>query len=340
MKTFNCPNCQNPIFFENTQCENCSTLLSYNPLKECFDATIDLNPSELCKNQSLDICNWSTKGSSQENFCIACSLNREVPNPQNNSSFVKWKNLEPAKHRLIYQLLKLGLPIASKLEKTDGIAFDFLSENNEQKALTGHANGVVTILLSEADSVKREQLKKDMNEPYRTLLGHFRHEIGHYYWDVLFDEKNIKKYRAIFGDERINYGEALQIHYKNGAPKNWNQNFISEYASSHSWEDWAESWAHYLHLMDTLETANAFGVSFKRNKFPLKTLTNATCPNPYTTKSFKTIFNSSVALTCMANSLNRSMGLDDTYPFVIAEPVYKKLNFIHSILTKHRLQKE
>lgn len=338
MKTFSCPNCQNPIFFENTQCEECLTHISYNPLSECFESNNHLDTTDLCKNQSLDICNWSTKGSNQEDFCIACSLNREVPNHKNTISFVKWKNLEPAKHRLIYQLLKLGLPIASKLEKEDGIAFDFLSENNKQNALTGHANGVVTILLSEADAVKREQLKQDMNEPYRTLLGHFRHEIGHYYWDVLFNDHNKDKYRAIFGDERINYAEALEKHYKNGAPKDWNKNFISEYASSHSWEDWAESWAHYLHIMDTLETANTFGVSFKLSSFPLKNPKKATCPNPYKTKSFKTIFDSSVALTCMANSLNRSMGLDDIYPFVTPEPVYKKLVFIHKVLHEYRLK--
>ncbi|NIJ45549.1 hypothetical protein FHR24_002017 [Wenyingzhuangia heitensis] len=335
MKTFNCPNCQNPIFFENTQCEKCFTHVSYNPMTESFEANEQLQPNDLCKNQSLNICNWSVAGSHQENFCLACSLNREVPNPKDLNGFDKWENLEPAKHRLIYQLLKLKLPIFSKLEKENGIAFDFLSENNKQKAVTGHANGVITILLSEADSVHREVLRKQMNEPYRTLLGHFRHEVGHYYWDLLFDENNIDKCRAIFGDERINYGEALQNHYKNGAPTKWNENYISEYASSHPWEDWAESWAHYLHLMDTLETANAFGVSFKLKKYPLKNLTKAICPNPYETTSFKTIFDSSVALTCMANSLNRAMGLSDIYPFVIPKAVYKKLNFIHNVLSNY-----
>ena len=146
------------------------------------------------------------------------------------------------------------------------------TENNDENAVTGHADGVVTIILTEADSVHREQLRKQMNEAYRTLLGHFRHEIGHYYWELLFNDSNIESYRQVFGDERLDYSEALEKHYKNGAPNNWNQNYISEYATSHPWEDWAETWAHYLHLMDTLETANSFGISFSPDKDYVKKL--------------------------------------------------------------------
>ncbi|MGY5351294.1 zinc-binding metallopeptidase family protein [Wenyingzhuangia sp. IMCC45533] len=334
MKIFSCPNCCTSLFFENTQCEKCHTLLIYNPITKKFE---DLKKNaRVCKNYQLDICNWLIDENSNSDLCTACSLNREVPNSSNLENFKKWKNLEAAKHRLIYQLLNLELPLISQLEDENGIAFDFLSDKNKYNAVTGHANGVVTILLSEADSVHREQLRKKMEEPYRTLLGHFRHEIGHYYWELLFDEHNINEFRGIFGDERISYAESLKKHYKNGAPKNWNHNFISEYASSHPWEDWAETWAHYLHMMDTLETAHSFDVSFQQKFNALGKQVTYQCPDPYATKKINKIFEASVSLTCMANSLNRSMGLPDIYPFVIPQAVYHKLKFIHNLLASYR----
>lgn len=334
MKIFECPNCHAAIFFENTMCQQCNKSIGYNHFLDTFEIpnTNNTNFSKLCSNYNVGVCNWLVDSTQNEKFCLACSLNRTVPNPTNGTDFEKWKKLEIAKHRLIYQLLKLQLPVHSKITHANGITFDFLSENNEEGVLTGHDNGVVTIILSEADSAHREQLKKQMNEAYRTLLGHFRHEIGHYYWELLFNEANIKSYRANFGDERLDYGEALKKHYNNGAPKDWNQNYISEYASSHSWEDWAETWAHYLHIMDTLETANSFGIYFNPEKKAIKKLAHNACPNPYETKEFNTIFEASLSLTCAANSLNRSMGLPDIYPFVVPNPVIKKITFIHNLL--------
>ncbi|CAH8282040.1 hypothetical protein EV196_11023 [Mariniflexile fucanivorans] len=334
MKIFECPNCKSPVFFENTICENCNTSIGYNHYLDAFDIPNNNqdNFSKLCSNFNLGVCNWLVDNNVNTEFCLACSLNRTVPNRSNTDHFNKWVKLETAKHRLIYQLLKLKLPIKSKLQDENGIAFDFLSENNKENAVTGHADGVVTIILTEADSVQREQLRKQMNEAYRTLLGHFRHEIGHYYWELLFNDSNIESFRQVFGDERLDYSEALEKHYKNGAPNNWNQNYISEYATSHPWEDWAETWAHYLHLMDTLETASGFGMSFYPNKEYVKKLVIDTCPNPYFTENFKDIFDASIALTCVANSLNRSMGLPDIYPFIVPDKVIQKLTFIHNLL--------
>ncbi|MDG1728338.1 MAG: putative zinc-binding metallopeptidase [Algibacter sp.] len=269
---------------------------------------------------------------------MACQLNRKIPNESDKESFEKWRKLEIAKHRLIYQLSKLKLPLQSKIKTDDGIAFDFISANNKEKKLTGHANGIITILLSEADSVHREQLKKQMDEPYRTLLGHFRHEIGHYYWTLLFKNNDLQNFRNLFGDEQSDYGESLKSYYSYGAPLNWNVNYISKYASAHPWEDWAETWAHYLHIMDTLETANALGMSFSASNTPTQqNITTTICPNPYKIHNFKIIFDASIALTCAANSLNRSMGLPDIYPFVIPAPVYKKLAFIHALLYNNYL---
>ena len=335
MKQFNCPKCSSTIYFENTRCESCRSNIGYEFQTEEFVLVenIPSNKYQHCLNYNDAVCNWVVEAKSSPTLCIACKLNRGVPNPADLENFSKWQKLEFAKHRLVYQLQKLRLPLKPKIENRQGLAFDFLSENNREHVKTGHADGVVTIILSEADSVHREQLRKQMDEAYRTLLGHFRHEIGHYYWPLLFDNKSLNQFRTHFGDETIDYSEALENHYKNGAPENWQDNYISKYASSHPWEDWAETWAHYLHIIDTLETANSLGIEFRDSKGKLK----VKCPNPYKEDNFEAIFDSSMELTRAANSLNRAMGLTDIYPFVVAKPVYKKLEFIHNILQGHDL---
>lgn len=335
MKHFACPKCSNTVYFENVQCESCGSYIGYEFATEKFvlvENTLQEN-YHYCINYNNAVCNWVLEASSSSSFCKACELNRKVPNPTDVENFEKWQKLEIAKHRLVYQLKKLGLPLKPKIENERGLAFDFLSENNDENVKTGHADGVVTIILSEADSVHREQLRMQMDEPYRTLLGHFRHEIGHYYWPLLFEGKYLNTFRKLFGDEQLNYSDALQNHYKNGAPGNWQLNFISKYASSHPWEDWAETWAHYLHIMDTLETANNLKISFQNSKRER----NINCPDPYNTKNFKRIFDSGMELTRAANSLNRSMGLSDIYPFIVPQPVYQKLEFIHKLLKKANL---
>lgn len=334
MKIFECPNCKSPVFFENTTCQYCHTTLGYHSFLDTFEMpnAIGENKRIFCANYNLGVCNWFVDTREDSQFCLACSLNRTVPNRSETDYFEKWQKLEIAKHRLVYQLLKLKLPVKSKLKYDDGICFDFLSKNNSKKALTGHANGVITIILTEADSVHREQIRKQMNEPYRTLIGHFRHEIGHYYWTRLFNHLNIDAYRNLFGDERLDYGTALENYYKNGASNTWNLNYISKYASSHSWEDWAETWAHYLHLMDTLETAHSLGIHFNPEQPHVKKLVSSDCPNPYKTSDFNVIFKASVSLTSSVNSLNRSMGLPDIYPFVVPQNVVNKLSFMHTLL--------
>ncbi|WP_111309826.1 zinc-binding metallopeptidase family protein [Confluentibacter sediminis] len=337
MKIFKCPNCSSPAFFENTTCQYCNTALGYNHYLDIFEIPENFHDNtrghlKLCSNHQWGVCNWLVTHNESSEFCLACSLNRVVPNRSDIGNFEKWQKLEIAKHRLIYQLLKLKLPIKSKSLYEEGMAFDFLSNNKDENIYTGHADGVVTILLTEADSVHREQLRKQMNEPYRTLLGHFRHEIGHYYWTLLFNDSNIEGYRKLFGDERVDYGEALKDYYKKPDSNNWKNNYITKYASSHSWEDWAETWAHYLHLMDTLETAHSLGMEFSPEEQHIQKLVVDKCPNPYSTKNFQDIFNASVALTCSVNSLNRSMGLPDIYPFVVPDKVVEKLTFIHNLL--------
>jgi hypothetical protein len=249
-----------------------------------------------------------------------------------------WYRLEVAKRRLVYSLIALSLPVQNKDDDPDrGLAFEFLSGSTASQGtpiLTGHAEGVITINIAEANDVEREKRRLAMREPYRTLLGHFRHEIGHYYWDrlVRFSDR-LDSFRELFGDERIDYQQALEHHYEHGAPADWQQRFVSAYASSHPWEDWAESWAHYLHMTDTLETAAATGLSLKprrRDEPTLKAQTKLPLQS-----SFDQMIENWLSLTYVLNNLSRGLGLPDGYPFVLSEPVIEKLRFIHETVIDH-----
>jgi len=338
MKIFACPVCDSDIYFENIQCGSCKTQLGFDAERLEFsvfsnnqihiDSDADTR-KRLCANSTFNVCNWLVEAES-DTLCKCCQLNGVVPDIGDAESYEKWQKLEFAKHRLVYQLLLLCLPMAPKKDNNDeGLTFDFLSKDNPDGLMTGHANGTITILLNEADSVEREQLRKSLSEPYRTLIGHFRHEVGHYYWPYLIRGERLIEFRTLFGDESVDYGKSLKAHYKNGAPSDWSDSYISVYASCHPWEDWAETWAHYLHLLDTLETAHWSGMGLtmcKRGSIPER------CPNPYFVENFKEIFDWSVALCIAGNSLNRSMGLPDIYPFVIPDKVYYKLEFIHNLM--------
>jgi hypothetical protein len=347
MKVFSCSNCNNLIYFENSVCLKCKFQLGFDSASLSM-VTLKAGSNnqysnirdkkqvfKYCKNAEFSTCNWLIPVGQETAYCKACELNRIIPDLTNPDNLKRWMNIEAAKHRLVYSLLRLHLPVEKKIgDEEKGIAFDFLTEfSPNQKVLTGHDNGTITLNTDEADEAERVRHKEDLGENYRTLLGHFRHEIGHYYWDVLIrDTKNIEGYRTLFGDERLDYSQALQNHYKNGAPANWRENYISAYATSHAWEDWAETWAHYLHLMDTLETAFAFGIKIQPGiKADLKGIQAAIKEDPYQIKDFKQIFDWWLPLSFAVNSLNRSMGYSDFYPFFIPEPVFKKLKFIHEL---------
>ena len=194
--------------------------------------------------------------------------------------------------------------------------------------------------LSGADDVEREKLRVDLGESQRTLIGHFRHEIGHYYWDRLIkDTQRLPVFRNIFGDETFDYDEALKQYYSRPHSDAWKDNFISAYASSHPWEDWAETWAHYLHIVDTMETAYSFGMTLKpRSSDPGNDMSAREDIDPYVTKDFEDIIQRWLPLSFVMNSLNRSMGMKDSYPFVINEAVKIKLNFIHETIRNRSIQ--
>jgi hypothetical protein len=205
--------------------------------------------------------------------------------------------------------------------------------------MTGHDNGLITIALEEADDAERERRRTQMGEPYRTLLGHFRHEVGHYFWDVLVrDSGHLDACRAIFGDDTLDYNTALQTHYQNGPPADWQDNFVSAYATTHPWEDWAETWAHYLYIIDTLEMASAFGIRVQPRVTRDETLSTNIDLDPYQAVDMQEIIEAWLPLTFAMNSLARATGNPDLYPFVLSPAVVRKLAFVHEVA--HNLQAE
>jgi len=353
MKLFSCQGCGQLLYFENVRCENCGRPLGYlTDITEisALDPQDDGSWSVLaaprhaykfCNNYNAGMCNWMVPADDETGFCVACRHNRVIPDLSVPGNDVLWRKIETAKHRLFYSLLRLGLPLENRADDPEhGLAFDFLADPPETHAagvMTGHDNGLITLALKEADDVTREKVRGEMGEPYRTLLGHFRHEIGHYFWDrlVATDEHRLAEFRTLFGDDRQDYDQALKRHYDEGPPPDWQDNTISMYATMHPWEDFAETWAHYLHIVDTLETAGAFGLKVRPRR-ARGALAAEIDFDPYKADMDRLI-DSWLPVEFATNSMNRSMGLTDLYPFLLSAKVIEKLNYIH-VLT-HPAQK-
>lgn len=351
MKLFQCQNCGNAIHFDNTACVSCGMRLGFLPQTGQLSAMTpdtdggwrplaDPDHSYIsCDNAAYDACNWLVPADSGRTVCEACRHNHMVPDLTVPQNLVAWRKLEGAKHHLFYSLLRWHLPAPDRTEDpAHGLAFDFLADTTAptglQRVLTGHDDGLITINIAEADDAEREKRRTSMGEPYRTLLGHFRHEVGHYYWDVLVrDGGRLEAFRAIFGDETADYGEALKAHYENGPPANWQDAYISSYATAHPWEDFAETWAHYLHMVDALETAGSFGLTVKPRIANATELEAEITFSPYKAKNADELIEAFVPLTVAINAINRSMGQPDLYPFVLSAPVMQKLQFIHDIVS-------
>ena len=275
-------------------------------------------------------------------LCIACRLNRTIPNLEDPDNARYWGRIEVAKRRLVSELLALGLPVKSKVDEdaAHGLMFDFLrSPSQGPRVLTGHASGLITLNVEEADDAKREKMRLDMRESYRTLLGHFRHEVGHYYWDRLVaDGSWLQPFRVLFGDERADYAAALKANYANGPPADWPDRYISSYASTHPWEDWAETWAHYLHVVDTLGTAQGFGLDAGDIDGIIQPFERSAlyAPDDAGAEHFLALINAWVEMTMVLNELARSMGQPDFYPFVMSKPVVAKLQFVYLVVQDAR----
>jgi len=357
MKLFQCAACDQILFFENALCTRCGHALAYlpegarlTPLEptEASESTgeyLALSPDlkkakvRVCKNYAAGVCNWAIRAEEKDEFCRSCRLTTVIPNLGDADHADGWARLEAAKRRLLYTLYGLGLPVESKAESPErGLAFAFKNDEKDEKVLTGHADGLITINVAEADDPFREKMRKKLAEGYRTLLGHFRHEIGHYYWDRLVkDTDQLASFREKFGDESASYEESVKRHYEQGPPPEWQNSFVSAYATMHPWEDFAETWAHYLHMVDTLETARAYRLTARPTVKPADTdLTLQTTRLDFT--DFDDLAGAWVTLTLAINSLNRSMGLNDPYPFVLSTPAIEKVRFVHDLIEQNAKQ--
>ena len=333
MKLFRCSSCGQALFFENTRCQTCGQQLAYLPDLNTV-SPIDPSRYRLCDNYvHHDVCNWAIPIERNSPLCISCELNVDIPPIDTPDLKFAWARLETAKRRLLYSLLALGLPLDGRTPDNEkGLAFSFKSSSATETVFTGHSQGLITINIAEADDPFREKTRQEMGEPYRTLLGHFRHEIGHYYWDLLvMGRGRLEPFRALFGDETLDYASQQKRHYEEGPPANWRERFVTAYASMHPWEDWAETFAHYLHIVDTLETARAYGVALRP-----KAASGAPLPDMTARRldfdHFDDLIGAWFPLTIALNSLNRSMGLPDLYPFVLSEPAIAKLRLVHEII--------
>ncbi|HWN97018.1 MAG TPA: putative zinc-binding metallopeptidase, partial [Methylomirabilota bacterium] len=234
-----------------------------------------------------------------------------------------------------YTLLRLRLPIeGTPQENFPPLRFRFLSDSPAgSPVMTGHNEGVITINVAEADDAERERRRVALHEPFRTLLGHLRHEIAHYYWNVLMaNTSHLNRFRALFGDERCDYTSALQNYYQQSAPADWQSRHVSAYAAAHPWEDWAETSAHYLHIVDTVETAASFGLALKPKHPDAKAMTADPRKALSGDGSFNRLLENWLPLTYALNELNRGMGLPDLYPFVLSAVAIEKLQFVHDVL--------
>jgi hypothetical protein len=350
MRLFQCQACRNIVYFENNACEKCQHRLAFLPENEALsalepsgDAWLPLlqnqrgTPRRFCANAVHDACNWLTPPGTDDLYCIACRHNALIPDISIAANLRGWQRIEFAKHRLIYSLLRWKLPLQNRiLDPAHGLVFNFPAEppaGNGPRVVTGHDNGVITVALIEADNVEREKRRGQMHEPYRTLLGHFRHEVGHYYWDLLVrDSGKLEVSRSVFGDDSQDYQVALNRHYSQGAPLDWQDHFVSTYATTHPWEDFAETWAHYLHIVDTLEMASSFGMQVRPNLDANGGHTVRIDFDPYTSKESQQIIDAWLPFVFAMNSVSRAMGQGDLYPFVLAPAVLKKLDFMHKLI--------
>ena len=350
MRAFSCGVCRNLLVAENSVCVACGTAQGFSPAAMRF-LPVDVvsgasaDGAVQCGNLAAAGCNWLVDDGHASGLCASCRLTRTRPNDDDPAAMTQWGSTEAAKRRLVYQLLDLGLSVVPRSDDPRGLAFDLLS-STWSRVVTGHADGVVTIDLAEGHDAHREAMRVQMGEPYRTMLGHLRHEVGHYYWQVLVRGRRpgatdppcvetpaLQRFRVLFGDERSDYAAALQRHYGQGPPAGWEGGHVSAYATAHPWEDWAETFAHYLHIRDTLQSAAAYGMVVTGPEEPgAADMVALPLEDNPAGEGIGPIVGTWLPLTYALNAVNRSMGSGDLYPFTLTPPVIAKLGVVHDLV--------
>ena len=347
--------CGASLFRENTSCLRCGALTGYLPdcgwllafaqVRQTVPGSIPTYTSPLpalarrtfkpCTGRSTaHQCNWMIDVSDPATQCLSCSLTRTIPDLSRPGATDRWAAAEHAKRHVLIQLLRLRLPIRSRYTHPDGVWFDFLDPPaGGPPLLTGHADGLITLNLAEADPAQRALFQKQMGESYRTLTGHLRHELAHYYWERFArDPAWLQQSQNLFGDHRRDYAQALAAYHQNGPAADWSTRFISPYASSHPWEDWAETFAHYLHMEEALHTASRLGLDLSRLHLRADSFNRAALqtPNgPPLDHQFLDAIDRWVLLSLTANELNAALGHPCAYPFILNPAIVAKLHAIH-----------
>lgn len=351
MRAYACPACQGFVDFEDLTCRSCHRDVALHHETSQFHLLdpegtwIDGRRWDACPNREWG-CNWLVAEDSGSPWCFSGSLIRRRPDPDDTLALEKLADTSAQLRHLVYQLLELGLPVSSYDQQEGGLAFDLISsQSTGEKVTIGHADGVITIDLVESLDAYRESLRVRLGEPYRTMLGHLRHEVGHYFQNILVERRGgdlLDRCRTVFGDERASYADAIARHYRTGAPSNWREEYISEYATMHPWEDFAECFAHYLHITDTLDTAAWSGLVLRATRTPVDQRTDIAPPKSYHEASFDEILEDWHWASLLLNRINRSMGKGDLYPFAIIPAVARKLTFVHEVVrtTAARLSPE
>ena len=338
MRAFACPTCDLLVLFESSQCVRCGSELGFEPVSgEVVAGPFGPEaPWTRCANSTIAACNWVVDPRGPHQLCLSCRLTATRPDDGDPEVHQQFLDTESAKRRLVFNLLEVGLPVTPRADDPSaGLAFDLLSSRHGPVTI-GHDDGLISLDLEESDDAHREQVRNQLHEPYRTMLGHLRHEVGHYYWTILVEgTDDLGRFRELFGDEQADYQAAIDRHYAQGPPPGWPDRFVSAYATMHPWEDWAESFAHYLHIRATLQTAAAYNMVVLGPDTRARTLDPTLVSAPeddVDDRSFEAIVAQWLPLTYALNAINRSMGDDDLYPFVLTPPVIEKIGFIHDLV--------
>ena len=343
MRTFACDTCGAQVAFENVRCLTCGSALAFSSsafrvvvLKITSDNVREFRPDggpveRPCANEQIAACNWLAPDGAAGGLCRSCRLTRTRPADAEIDVRGAFVRAEAAKRRLVYQLLDLGLPVVPWMDDAStGLAVDLLS-SRDRSVVTGHADGVITLDLAEGDDPHREAVRIKLREDYRTLLGHLRHESGHYYWDRLVGTSDrVEAFRARFGDERADYQQAIRRHYDEGPPAGWERSHVSAYATMHPWEDWAETFAHYLHLRDLLQTAQSYRLAVADPRGGLDRFDDLAAVEAE--PGIGALVERWLPLSYALNAVNRSIGKPDLYPFVLTPPVIAKLDEVHQVV--------
>jgi hypothetical protein len=333
MRAYRCPRCGAVLDLAWSRCPRCGAPVGFAlPLGTVLDLETMGAGWKRCIGSGDAACEWLVAADDGPR-CESCRLTRTIPAGRDPRDSALLARTELAKRRVIYQLSDVGLPVTDRAQDPrHGLAFDLLS-SRDGPVITGHADGVVTIDLAESDDVHRAMLQAQLDEPYRTVVGHIRHEIGHYYWMVLVDDAGRHEgFRQVFGDERVSYQESLERHYRDGAPAGWQGTFVSAYATMHPWEDWAETFAHYLHIRDVLQTAAGWGIVVSGPAGGPGSTPGVVPMDRIEDGSFAPVARDWRLVSEALNALNRSMGHADPYPFELPPPAIDRLELVHHLV--------